>query len=1311
MTNYLATNPKKMKFLSLIFTLSFACSTSYCQNWLNGGGGAGNDDALDITKDGQAGFIISGFFSYGVDFNGTAFSSAGEIDGFVAKTDLEGNISWAKQFGGTGSDAAYANALDASGNIFVAGYYTGTMTIDGTALSSNSNSQDVFLAKLDPAGDLLWIRNFGGADHDFVYDLAVDQNGNAVITGQFKGTITVGTNVYNSIIDPEENEPSYDLFVVKYDSNGAVLWSKHGQAIYEDRGTGLAINSNNEIALIGQFSDTLTLSNTYNNHVYNTGFVMMMDADGDELWLKRMSASLCIPHDIVFHQDSLLYVTGDFTGQLGIFATPPVTTTSSFSKKIFLAKMNTQGSVLWLENDGSDSQFSSRAVEVDASGNAYVSGYFKCRLDEYSQEYGDGVFYSAGHRDVFISKYSHEGVRQWERQFGGPGDDLAWDLIISTADQPIISGAYSKFFHAPDGGLFSQTGWSTEEPLSPPNSYNLSYCGDGSYGEFATIESSGHQDILLAQPVDLSRQPYDFFHRNAGNNCQRDFLQPCINGVCLDTIQSCSLVDLEHVSVSGSNGYIGPQYNFLWSTGSTDPAINNVESGDYWLTVSRADGCYSSTDSVTVIVHPTPTQPHISDDVVINTESFNPDQIFVCYQDTLTLTLGNVDTVNNLYGWESNFGLTGTLDTIINSTGTYTAHHRNAYGCENETEILVLIDDWANADTLDPHILVGTGPNNLLDSDTLFVCEGDLIHYLTIDSSHYQTNGFSMPYFSSSWSISFPTISESLTHFDWYPDEMDDFAPWMMGHNFEATTSTRVILDVELTDHCNTDTSTYILHREFYLDVSGFSTSEFGPHSMCPGDTIEIGVNGGDFFEWTGPSYIGSDTLNSLQATGEGTFNWTASTQTPSGSFCIETDTFIVKNLDAPTITMIPAHGTICPNDSVLMTAPAGSDYVWIGPNNATVGSTQSIYATTPGFYFCQMNNPDGCFLVSNEVEVNGFNSPFIQAEPQQTICEGGVVTLTVLANENSILDWPSPLVDGVFEQDVYQAGYYEVSVNFCGLSDTVSITVFDVSPEVELNIAGFDTICAGQTLNIEGPQGYYSYEWSTGSQDTDIEVTEAGEYFLSAENFEGCIGHSDTLYVEILPAPEPPLLSDTTVCHLGSAVSEVLGSQDPVHWFNSTLDSLGFFPQLQTDSVASLTEFYGAHFNGECFSLLDTASIQVYAGSQPPVISGTIVLCQNDSLVLTTSGPSLVTNAWLLPDLTTVIGDSINIANPDSGVYTLIAQHQYCATDSTEETVTIIEGGNYPIEFLNGDSLNCLGDTVLLGFSNVFSSIEWGPN
>ena len=1289
-----------------LFLLAF---TSAGQNWLNGVGGAGNDEALDITPDGQGGYILSGFYSFGVDFNGTLLNSVGEIDAFVARTNAAGDVVWVKQFGGTGSDAAYANDIDANGNIFVSGYFSGTMVVDGTTVVSNSGSQDAFLAKLDPAGDLLWIQTFGGNDHDFVYDLALDQLGNAIITGNFKETVTIGPDTYTSTINPDQNEPSYDIFVVKYDPSGSVIWSKHGQAVRDDRGTGLAINANNEIALIGQFSDTLTFSNMYVNQVYNTGFVMLLDSDGDELWMKKMSASVCIPYDIVFHQDSLMYITGDFTGQLAVFTTPLTTSTSSFQNKIFLLKMNTQGNLLWLENDGSDSPFSSRAVDVDAAGNAYLSGYFKCRLDEYSQQYGDGVFLSAGRRDVFIAKYSQQGTRLWERQFGGSGDDLAWDLTIQAADQPVIAGAFSKLFNAPDGGNFASTGWSNTQNLSGANPVSSNYCSDNDYGRFSTMQSTGHQDVLIAKPVDLSRQPYDFFQRS-GSNCIRDFLTPCINGTCPDTILSCEPVDLSFASVTGSQGYIGPEYDLLWSTGSTDVGINNLASGTYWLQVDRADGCYSSSDTVVVIVHDTPATPLVSDDVIVNTNTASPERIFVCYPDSVQLEMSGVDTVNNYYGWSENgFIAHPFLDTTVASSGTYFAHHISPAGCKSSTPVLVYIDDWANEDTLDPHLLISF-QGNWLDTDTLIACEGDEITYLLLDSAHYASVGLSMPYNSSEWTISFPDIPSTISYFDWEQNGAGDLDDWMMGSSFTANESSLVIIDVELIDHCNGDTSVYNLHREFYLDVTGFSVQEYGPHRMCPGDTVEIGISGGDHYNWSGGAFIPPDTLSSINALVAATYNWSASVDLPSGGQCTKTDTFIVRNLEAPDITMIPSHGTICPFDSVLMTAPPGTDYQWIGPNNAVIGSVQSIYATTPGFYFVQFINPGGCFLVSNEVEVRGFNSPYMFAEPQQTICEGGTVTLTVVANEGSILDWPGNLLDNVFEQDIYQAGYYEVTATFCGITDTVSVTVIDVSPEVDLNIAGFDTICAGEILNVEGPPGYYSYNWSTGSQDPDIEVTEAGMYFLTAENLNGCIGHSDTLFVEVLAAPDPPVLSDTTVCYAGAAISIAL-TNDPVYWFSQQLDSLGIQTQIMNNSVTASLAYYGAHYNGECFSVFDTASVSLFDGSILPQITGDQVLCAADSLHLEATASSVLTYSWILPDSTVVNGGQLALANPDSGTYLLLAAHPFCGVDTVSHSLAMVQTDAFAIDFTLGDSLNCAGDQVLVTVPGNFSTIEWQPS
>ncbi|SVD69385.1 uncharacterized protein METZ01_LOCUS422239, partial [marine metagenome] len=155
-------------------------------------------------------------------------------DVFVSKLDSSGNYVWAKSFGGTKQDVGNSVAVDSSGNVYTTGFFQGTADFDPGAGTTNLTTtgpevgDDVFVSKLDSAGDLLWVKGFGGAEYSFYgpddrgYSVALDSSGNVYITGQFLGTVDfdpgAGTTEFTS------SEYSFiwrnDVFVLRLDSTG-----------------------------------------------------------------------------------------------------------------------------------------------------------------------------------------------------------------------------------------------------------------------------------------------------------------------------------------------------------------------------------------------------------------------------------------------------------------------------------------------------------------------------------------------------------------------------------------------------------------------------------------------------------------------------------------------------------------------------------------------------------------------------------------------------------------------------------------------------------------------------------------------------------------------------------------------------------------------------------------------------------------------------------------------------------------------------------------------------------------------------------
>ncbi|MEP7168922.1 MAG: SBBP repeat-containing protein, partial [Bacteroidota bacterium] len=512
-------------FCAIIFLFSFFNISMAQKNWLWSNGGAGNDEALDNATDQNGNILTTGYFSQTAQFSSTTLVSNGSGDIFISKQDSNGTYQWATQAGGAASDRAYGIATDNSGNIFVSGFFSATATFGTFILTSSNNSQDVFVAKLDAAGNFLWAKKFGGTDIDLALSINSDASGNVIVTGQFKGTAQFGSNTFTSMIDPNTSAPSYDIFILKLDAAGNFLWSKHGAAKYDDRGLAVSSDNAGNIYVTGQFSDTLHFANTYNNNAFNAGFLLKLGPAGNEIWIRRLFAALVTPYNVRCFANEI-YVTGDFQGNLTIAGTSQTTVTTVYPYNIFVSKFDGTGTVLWIEHNGSDNSVSSLDIAIDGSGDAYITGLFTCVFSEYSSLYGPGIFNSVGFRDVFISKVSSSGQLIWERQFGGSRDDFCPSISLIAKDEPVIAGSFERGFNIPKGANFIQNVSNFDSSSSGASQPSV-YCNDYYYRQYRGVASLGSKEIFSSKPFDPARLPYDYYERQAG---------PCVYNIPLPYI-------------------------------------------------------------------------------------------------------------------------------------------------------------------------------------------------------------------------------------------------------------------------------------------------------------------------------------------------------------------------------------------------------------------------------------------------------------------------------------------------------------------------------------------------------------------------------------------------------------------------------------------------------------------------------------------------------------------------------------------------------------------------------------------------------
>lgn len=517
----------------------------YAQNfWMQDAGGPTIDEAMDVSVDGTGNTYVTGYFTTSATFGTNVISSAGIDDVFLAKLDPAGLYLWSVSAGGANSDRALSISCDNTGNSYITGYFYGTATFGSQSITANG-AQDIFIAKYDNSGICLWAKSAGGVGADIGNGIAVDNLGNVIVTGEFAGSASFGSSSLTSL------NGTTDVFTTKLDANGNFLWAKKGSAWQTDRGLDVVCDAVGGIYVTGQFSDTITFDQVHLNNMVNAVFLIKYDAGGNEQWFRRIGGgAMNIANSIASDALGGIYLTGDFQGTITFFGSSNVALSATYTNGIFIAKYDMSGNLIWDVAESSDSPLTARAVSAVA-GDCYVAGNFKCILNSYNDQLSPTQFNSSGHWDVFTGKYNAaSGAWIQGRQLGGAQDQICNGIAIDASGSPHLAGGYLLSIVVPVSASFigypNFIGYGMSLNGSAPPSIGL--CNDPYYAAYGMAVSAGNSDIFVGNPIDPARSLYDFYYNTA---CGQGPVSVCINeynGLDYDcgpdTIEACIMTNL-----------------------------------------------------------------------------------------------------------------------------------------------------------------------------------------------------------------------------------------------------------------------------------------------------------------------------------------------------------------------------------------------------------------------------------------------------------------------------------------------------------------------------------------------------------------------------------------------------------------------------------------------------------------------------------------------------------------------------------------------------------------------------------------------
>lgn len=435
-----------MKKIFLLLASLFINTASFAQYpsfvWARMATSIGADELAEVALD-HSGFVYAvGKFDEDIIIGTDTFAipSSGNSDALFVKYDTSGNYIWGQQLGGSGPQDASSIVISSSDDIYISGKiignaYMGT-TAGGIATYLNSaGSQRGYLSKFNTNGELVWTRLIDGTFSTEVQSLALDNNGDVLLTGTFFATANFGNGV--TITSAHQ----LDLYVAKFDQNGTCSWAFAEGGRNADWSYDIAVDANNNFAIAGSFDDTLNLSgNILVARGLGDAIVAYYNASGVLQWYDQaggystQTVTADAAYSLSFDSNNNLWVTGYYQDSI-LFGTN--TLHSLGYSDVFIVQYASYGTVLQSSSfGGSGLHDRPSAIELDVLDNVYVSA-----SPYYNFSVGDSTYYTFGITDAAVLKFNSALDMQWMKKAGSPYSDFAGGIAINDIGEVYVVGS------------------------------------------------------------------------------------------------------------------------------------------------------------------------------------------------------------------------------------------------------------------------------------------------------------------------------------------------------------------------------------------------------------------------------------------------------------------------------------------------------------------------------------------------------------------------------------------------------------------------------------------------------------------------------------------------------------------------------------------------------------------------------------------------------------------------------------------------------------------------------------------------------
>jgi hypothetical protein len=416
------------------------------------------------------------------------------------------SFAWAKQLGGTQQETGNSVAVDLSGNVYTSGSFYGTADFDtgsGVFNLTSAGTSDIFISKLDAAGNFVWAKKMGGSGDDDGLSIAIDAVGNIYVGGKFKGTADFdpGVGVFNLISAGAE-----EIFISKLDKNGNFVWAKRIGSYSADVASSIALDKSGNVYATGYFEGTVDFDPGAGTHnltapsCWSDAFILKLNTSGNFVWVKKFEGTLTeFGNSIAIDALGNVYTTGIFHGTTDFDPGVGTYNLTSNQYATFISKLDAAGNFVWANQvGGNSSSAQARSIVVDALGNVYTTGHFNGTV-----YFGTFSLSCNSWTDMFISKLDKYGNFRWAKKIGGGSESNGSSVTIDRQGSVYTTGYFEGTVDFDPGiGTFN---------LTSAGAYDILISKLDSLGNFVWAKNMGgiYSDNGQSIAIDLQGNIYN----------------------------------------------------------------------------------------------------------------------------------------------------------------------------------------------------------------------------------------------------------------------------------------------------------------------------------------------------------------------------------------------------------------------------------------------------------------------------------------------------------------------------------------------------------------------------------------------------------------------------------------------------------------------------------------------------------------------------------------------------------------------------------------------------------------------------------